>query len=133
MTDKDKNGVLSYSEIQEVLKDILSSDEYEETVKLLKKLDADGNQQIEYSEFINMTLEHKKLLSRQNLEITFKNMDADGSGTLDLEELRKIFEAGGKKRTTDFWRKFIASIDQNNDGVIDLNEFINGMVKLIDN
>ena len=64
MTDKDKNGVLSYSEIQEVLKDILSSDEYEETVKLLKKLDADGNQQIEYSEFINMTLEHKKLLSR---------------------------------------------------------------------
>ena len=105
MTDKDKNGVLSYSEIQEVLKDILSSDEYEETVKLLKKLDADGNQQIEYSEFINMTLEHEKLLSRQNLEITFKNMDADGSGTLDLEELRKIFEAGGKKRTTDFWRK----------------------------
>ena len=43
MTDKDKNGVLSYSKIQEVLKDILSSDEYEETVKLLKKLDADGN------------------------------------------------------------------------------------------
>ncbi len=64
MADKDKNGVLSYSEIQEVLQDILSSDEYEETVKLLKKLDADGNQQIEYSEFINMTLEHRKLLSR---------------------------------------------------------------------
>lgn len=78
-----------------------------------------------------MTLEHKKLLTRKNLEITFKSIDSDGSGTLDLDELRKAFEAGGRKRSIEFWKNFISTIDENKDGVIQLDEFINGMERLI--
>jgi Ca2+-binding EF-hand superfamily protein len=80
-----------------------------------------------------MALEHKKLLTRENLEITFKMIDSDGSGTIEIDELRKAFEAGGKKRTIEFWKNFISSIDDNKDGVIQLDEFIRGMEKLVHN
>lgn len=50
-----------------------------------------------------------------------------------MDELRRSFEAGGNKKSKKFWNEFMGKIDENNDGQISLEEFINGMEKLISN
>eukprot|EP00347_Sterkiella_histriomuscorum_P023324 403335085 len=130
--DDDKNGTLSFDEIKKILKQHLSSEDYDEFVKLIKdKLDSNSNGRIDYSEFLDLTVEHKKLLSRFNLEITFNNLDVDNSGFLTIDELKKTFEAAGNKKSQQFWDQFMAGVDKNGDGEIHLEEFISAMEKLI--
>lgn len=115
----------------DILKAHVGSEDLEEFKEILKKIDSDRSGQIDYSEFINLTIEKKKLLSKENLTITFKTLDIDSSGYLTMDELKKSFEAGGSKKSKKFWTEFMASIDENNDGQISLQEFINAMEKLI--
>jgi len=129
--DSDKNGTLTFDEIKEIMRANLASDDYDEFSALLARLDSDKNRRIDYSEFINLTIEHKKLLSKENLMITFKKLDVDNSGTLSIDELRQAFEAGGNKRSESFWKDFIASIDENKDNLISVDEFVKAMEKLI--
>jgi Ca2+-binding EF-hand superfamily protein len=62
-------------------------------------LDSNGNGRIDYSEFLDLTVEHKKLLNKRNLEITFNNLDIDNSGFLTIDELKKTFEGAGNKKS----------------------------------
>jgi Ca2+-binding EF-hand superfamily protein len=49
----------------------LGNEEYNQLIELLQTLDADNSGKIDYSEFINLCIEKKKLLSKENLKITF--------------------------------------------------------------
>jgi Ca2+-binding EF-hand superfamily protein len=50
-------------------------------------------------------------LTKENLEITFKTLDLDNSGTISTGELRQVFEASGHHNTDDFWAKFVEKVD----------------------
>lgn len=129
--DNDKNGTLSFSEIKEIMRQNLTSEDYSAFSQLLKRFDSDRNKRIDYSEFLNLTVEHKLLLSRENLEITFKKLDIDNSGYLTTDELRKTFEIGGSQKSETFWKDFVKSMDENGDDKVTLDEFIKTMEKLI--
>jgi calcium-dependent protein kinase len=45
---------------------------------LIKKVDADGSGDINYSEFISIAIPSEKLLSAEKLEKLFKVFDKDG-------------------------------------------------------
>ena len=98
---------------------------------ILKKIDSDGNNKISYSEFLNLTIQHENLLTKENLLITFKHLDIDNNDSVSLEELKKAFQAGGNKKTDKFWKEFMKSVDKNGDGMIQLEEFEELMEKLI--
>jgi Ca2+-binding EF-hand superfamily protein len=51
-------------------------------------VDQDQSGSIDYSEFVIATLNKKKLLSKNNLEVAFKAFDTDGSGTISKDELK---------------------------------------------
>ncbi len=53
---------------------------------------------IDFSEFINLTIDHKKLLTKENLTKAFKKMDIDNDGKVGIEELKKAFEADGNMK-----------------------------------
>lgn len=57
------------------------------------------------------------------LEEVFKHFDKDGNGTLDADELKLAFEAAGRPSDEDTIRSAIVILDENNDGVISLDEF----------
>ena len=46
---------------------------------------------IDYSEFINLTLQSQKILNRENLTKAFNMLDVDGNGQVSSEELKKAF------------------------------------------
>ncbi len=109
----------------------LGNEEYNQLIELLQTLDADNSGKIDYSEFINLCIEKKKLLSKENLKITFQSLDLDNNGILTLDELKQAFEAGGNKKTKKFWREFISQADQNNDNQLTFDEFSSIMEKLM--
>lgn len=66
--------------------------------------------------------EFDKLMAPK-LEAVFKKIDADGSGTLDANELQEAFAAVGRPSDPETIQNAIKSLDTDGDGVISLDEF----------
>jgi Ca2+-binding EF-hand superfamily protein len=83
---------------------------------LKNMIDSNQSGAIDYSEFITLSVKHKKLLTKKNLIKAFKKLDNDGSGNICISELRKVFEGGaGVKRSEEFWNEFVKEIDKDQD------------------
>ena len=94
-------------------------------------MDLDRNGKINYSEFIDITIEKKQLLQRKNLEVAFKTLDYNRDGKLTYDELQRTFELGGNVKGEQFWRDFVKQADENQDGCLTLDEFIGMMQKQV--
>ena len=78
--DKNGNGSLSRDELLEAYKNLRGVDFDESEIdELMKKADADGNGDINYSEWIMTSIDRSKLLTNEKLESAFKLFDKDGS------------------------------------------------------
>ena len=70
----------------------------------------------------DLSEEFGKLMAPK-LEEVFKQMDTDGSGTLDAEELQRAFAAVGRPSDPETIQNAIKSLDTDGDGLISLEEF----------
>jgi len=102
----------------------------EEVDKILKKVDADGSGEIDYSEWLVATISKEHLLSKEKLKQAFKLFDEDDSGTISSEEVKKVL-CGGKKVDEKVWDDIINEVDQDGNGEIDFEEFSEMMSKLL--
>lgn len=60
---------------------------------MIRRVDADGSGDINYSEFIQIALDSDKLLSEDRLEKAFKLFDSDGNNEVTVQEVRQVLEA----------------------------------------
>ena len=65
-----------------------------EVDRIMKMVDADGNGEIEYSEWVVASINKRKLLSDEKLEAAFNLFDKDGSGTISASEIRDVLGVG---------------------------------------
>jgi centrin-2/centrin-1 len=61
---------------------------------------------------------------KQEIREAFDLFDTDGSGTIDLKELKVAMRALGFEPKKDEVKKLISEIDKNGSGTIDFNEFL---------
>ena len=61
--------------------------------------------------------------SEAQLLTIFSKFDTDGSGKIDMAELQKALESGGKKVSQEELMKIVELVDKDNDGEIDFEEF----------
>jgi calcium-dependent protein kinase len=101
--DKNGDGKIDRSELMEALSQVKGDEAAasNEVDRILEEVDADGNGEIEYSEFILASMNKKKALSRENLTAAFNRFDQDNSGTITLNELRTILGNFGKNELWD--------------------------------
>jgi calcium-dependent protein kinase len=66
----------------------------EQVDAMYKQVDADGNGEIDYSEFVVATMNEKNLLSNNKLQTAFKMFDKDGGGTISTEEIKQVLSFG---------------------------------------
>ena len=60
---------------------------------------------------------------RTAIRTAFKQVDADGSGTVEVEELYQAMNAMGMNKTMDDARQLVASVDKDGNGELDIDEF----------
>ncbi|OMJ74418.1 hypothetical protein SteCoe_26677 [Stentor coeruleus] len=121
--DSNWDGKLSKQELLKYYKRTMPE---EDACKLVDDVfhvaDSDRSGFIEYSEFLKSSLARHTLVSKQNMEATFKMIDCDNNGKLSRKELESILNgtslSGDKK-----WMKLLSMADKNHDGEIDLKEF----------
>jgi len=100
----------------------------EEVEEMYAKVDADGNGEIDYSEFVVATMNEKNLLSNNKLRAAFKMFDKDGGGSISIEEIRQVLSFG-QNLDEEVVKQIIKQVDENGDGEISYDEFVQMMMK----
>ena len=90
------------------------------TRDIIKNIDADGDGQISYEEFLVAALDRKLLEHQKNIWWAFCKYDLDGDGRITAEEMRAVLGT----ETRESVEAMISEFDVNGDGFIDYSEFM---------
>ena len=99
------------------------------TVKdIMKQVDIDRSGYIDYSEFLMASSKRETLLNEQNLELAFKIFDRSNTGNIGADDLYDVLGelVEGSKLG---WEELIRSVDKDGNGLIDIYEFKEMMLK----
>ena len=69
-----------------------SSDEYAIFHEIMEACDADGNNQIDFEEFVQSTIK-SRVFSKENIDSVFNSLDINKDGVISREELKKAFSS----------------------------------------
>ncbi|KAK7241694.1 hypothetical protein SO694_00070192 [Aureococcus anophagefferens] len=102
-----------------------------EIADLFKRIDSDGNGEIEFDEFAQIMSEPARVCRRmqkdewlESMRAAFASFDKDGSGSISVEELREVLvENLGQQVSDDELDRLVKLADANGDGEIDFDEF----------
>jgi calcium-dependent protein kinase len=129
--DTNQDGVLSKEELTAGLKKINKFINEEEVDQIMARIDSNKDQTINYTEFVAAAIDKRKLLTEDRIKACFRIFDKDGSGKITTAELKQMFQ--GKNVVDEkVWTDLIREVDQNGDGEIELVEFKEVLVKLVE-
>jgi calcium-dependent protein kinase len=97
-------------------------DAKKEVERIMDTVDVNQTGNIDFTEFLLATVDHKKLCDKDKLGKVFKIIDTDASGSISRKEIKEFFSMGDTKDDR-FAMELIEEIDKNNDGEIDEVEF----------
>src|SRR5256714_2862544 len=96
---------------------------------MINEVDADGNGEIDFPEFLTMMARKmKETDSEEEIKEAFKVFDGDGSGLISAAELRQVMTSLGENLTDDEIDEMIRETSQDGDERIDYNEFVQLMM-----
>ena len=94
----------------------------QEVERLIEEIDEDGNGKIEFEEFLN-TLANKSVGDENIVKQAFAILDRTDSGYITLNDLRHAMLCLGENYTNEEINEMIALVDDDQDGVINFQEF----------
>ncbi|GAX75727.1 hypothetical protein CEUSTIGMA_g3170.t1 [Chlamydomonas eustigma] len=126
--DTDSSGHISVEEMRRSLKHKGALMGQTEVSKIMNKLDLDGDQRVDYSEFTAATLRLTEIglsdLESQGLMLkAFNHFDQHEQGYLTKEDVKNQLQLAGMEVTAKDLDQIMAEVDLNEDGKIDFNEF----------
>lgn len=100
-----------------------------EVLKLMKDYDRNETGQVTYADFVDiMTGKISERDPEEEIRKAFSLFDDDQTGTISLKNLRRVARELGENLSDDELQAMIDEFDKNNDGVIDVEEFL-GIMK----
>ena len=122
--DVNGDGQLSYNELKAGFKRYFVNEDVADAEFdiLIKKIDLDNNNYIEYEEFLRVCVNVDVLITEQNLKLAFDFFDKDKSGKLSPEEIKSVLGVH-ESENIDIIKNIISEVDINNDGLISFEEF----------
>ncbi|KDP29499.1 hypothetical protein JCGZ_19338 [Jatropha curcas] len=127
MIDTDNDGTISFEELKAGLRRVGANLKESEIYDLMQAADVDNSGTIDYGEFIAATLHLNKIEREDHLFAAFSYFDKDGSGYITPDELQQACVEFGIEDVR--LEEMIREVDQDNDGLIDYNEFVAMMQK----
>jgi plastin-1 len=143
--DKDGSGKIDSSELKEAMQQAGRDATDEDVRALMKRLNVEGDE-IDFETFCRGFHSfmggggaddepEEKGTSFDEVQINqyreiFKLFDRDGSGTIDIQEMRSVLNELGKKVDNKELEKLMNDLDNDGSGEIDFDEFLKGMERL---
>ena len=125
--DTNKDGQISTQECENVLSSILGELPKRTIQRMVSYADLNGDGKICYREFSDIM---KQKIRRNNFLKEFQLLDTNGDGKISAHEVKSVIKRVGKVTKTDAEiQKIIKDVDDNGDGYLDYNEFLNVMEK----
>ena len=143
MFDEDGSGAIDASEMRAAMNAMGQKFTKKECKAMIAEIDEDGDGDLDIDEFLALMApmllkmdetQSNTVMSRQQLDdvkAAFEQFDIDGSGEIDADELQKAMRTLGHSMTVQQCEQAIASVDEDESGQIDLNEFIVLMAPII--
>eukprot|EP01083_Nonionella_stella_P068755 182773_1 len=122
--DVDGDGSITHIEVGRVLNRLGKKFDEAEVKAMIARIDKDGNGEIDFLEFLLMMTDRvKNLHDVDEMKECFQVFDADGNGYITPEELCELMKSVGENITQEDIKLMIGEADQNDDGLIDFEEF----------
>ena len=122
--DESGSGKLTKDQLIKGLNNVLSQKESEEEVnRLMSYIDLDGSGFIEYEEFLRAGLSKEKFITKKNLEIAFDLYNINGSGKINIDELKLVLGKENDGMKENVLKELIAEADMDKDGKISFEDF----------
>jgi calcium-dependent protein kinase len=130
--DTNGDGKLSMEEVKvgylEHYGRIMSDEEVE---TMFRAVDTDNSGFIDYTEFVVAATNQTALTSQEKLHAAFRMFDKDGSGIISADEIREVLCFGGANAlSAEAVDAIIKQVDENGDGEIQFEEFVQMMTGL---
>lgn len=117
--DKDNSGTLSLDELKQALIEIkVPPSEVERIFANVNFGHEEG--EINYSEFLAVTVDKRKALAHSNLMFAFHHFDTDSSGYITADNLKECFRREGKHLTDTEVDMMVAEVNPQIPGRVNL-------------
>ncbi|EQB57576.1 hypothetical protein CGLO_02286 [Colletotrichum gloeosporioides Cg-14] len=127
---KSWTGQITTKELGTVMRSLGQNPSESELQDMINEVDADNNGTIDFPEFLTMMARKMKDTdSEEEIREAFKVFDRDNNGFISAAELRHVMTSIGEKLTDDEVDEMIREADQDGDGRIDYNEFVQLMMQ----
>ena len=90
---------------------------------MIAKSDYDGDQAINYTEFLSATVDLKQYLNESKLLAVFRQFDTDNSGCLTVKNIHYAMQKLGYQVPESEIKAMVISVDENGDGKLSYEEF----------
>ena len=137
--DLDGDGRITVKELRDVLKSIKGKLNVTdaEISRVVKEIDTDKDGTINLREYYenmknqtNKTLIYRALVARSKARKQFEKYDTDGSGFITWDEMKEVFEERlGRDLKVKEVKELLKDSDENDDGKINYEEFLNIICK----
>ena len=122
--DLNKNGKITHKELKKIMQGLGQNPTEVEIDELVKEIDADGDGQIDFDEFLAMlTRKANTNQIEDDIEKAFKVFDKGNRKKIGINELREIMLGLGEDLTDEQLNIMIKEIDSDNDGYVTLDDF----------
>jgi len=122
--DKDGTGMISAAELKQALHDSEQVNIPETEINaIINELDYQGNQKINYSEFIAATIKTKEILTHEKLQAIFWQFDTDRTGFITKENIVTGFKKLGRKISAQELDEIMKVHDTTKDDKLSFDEF----------
>lgn len=112
--DHDGSGTITKDELERLLEPTLADE-------LFRGLDANGDGEVAYGEFLSAALQQKVELEDSTLRLAFSLFDAQGQGEITAEDFKKALGEHCTERDQTDW---INEADEDGNGSLSLSEFL---------
>ncbi|KVH93279.1 calmodulin-like protein 1 [Cynara cardunculus var. scolymus] len=126
--DRDKDGKISRGEYKAIVKALRQEGAERDIQKIFEVADLDGDGFIDFKEFVEVQKKGGGVKA-VDVQSAFRTFDLDGDGRISVEEVYELMRRLGERCSLQDCRKMVRAVDANEDGVIDMDEFMTMMTQ----
>merc|ERR1712224_409544 len=128
--DTDGSGAVDFTELMTAMKALGFEPKKEEIAKMVKEMDKDGDQTVDFEEFCIMMAEKMNQKDGKDEMLKgFKMFDDDNTGKISMKNFKRVAKELGETLSDAELEAILSEADKDGDGEISEAEFLNVMVK----